>query len=104
MSNAANYSIQQIKFEFLSYIKEFGGRGTDWFIGMAEALPDPHSEDAGINASAKTIWICKPALSARAARLVRDHMTSRHGVRDAQDGALEGGSWIYMYRYADTPK
>jgi hypothetical protein len=94
MNAPAGYSVQQIKFEFLSYIKEFGASGLDWFIGCANE-PSAHGERADIVPD-NAIWICKPALSERAARMVHDHMVSRHQVRIAPGAG--SGNWIYMYR------
>jgi len=72
-----NYSVQQIKFECFSYIKEFGARMEDWVIGAAS---DPDSVLFGEFALDRTddIWMWKPALSPAAARAVIDFMTSRY--------------------------
>ena len=99
MPSGTEFSIQQIKFEFLSYLKEFGGNGRDWFIGCAEAPPEDDDLGATTHVPDEAIWIRKPALSARAARMVRDHMVSRHQVQAAPGLAGdESGRWIYMYR------
>lgn len=97
MNATTGYSVQQIKFEFLSYMKEFGANGADWFIGCSTG-PTVCGESAAIVPEAM-IWISKPALSARAARMVHEHMVSRHRVQIAPGaGAVEAGNWIYMYR------
>lgn len=97
MNAMAGYSVQQIKFEFLSYIKEFGADGADWFIGCSTE-PAAQGESA-TNVPDGAIWICKPALSARAARMVHDHMVSRHQVQIAPGSApVDAGNWIFMYR------
>lgn len=97
MNAMAGYSVQQIKFEFLSYIKEFGANGADWLIGCSTG-PSLSGESAAIVPD-DAIWICKPALSPRAARLVQDHMISRHQVQIAPGAEqVEAGNWIFMYR------
>ncbi|WP_175544428.1 hypothetical protein [Mesorhizobium sp. YR577] len=94
----AGYSVQQIKFELLSYLKEFGGKGSDWTIGCMQGPPDG-GELAASNNPEGVIWICKPALSARAARLVWDHMVSRHRLHVLpEQSAVEDGSWVLMFR------
>ncbi|WP_313054659.1 hypothetical protein [Pseudomonas lopnurensis] len=73
------YSVQQIKFEFLSYIREFNSSGDGWFVGVCgdaeQALFDSRSVDRD-----KDIWLWKPALSAKAAGTVLDYFTQRFNV------------------------
>ncbi len=88
------YSVQQIKFEFLSYIKEFGAECRDWHIGLC---PDP---EAALFASGRVdrirdIWLWKPALSPNAAALVHRYFT---GLGVAPDPGADGGQCVYLYR------
>ena len=93
------YSVQQIKFEFLSYIKEFGGTGSDWFIGLAEGSSGEDISKRTDISQQRLIWICKPALSARAAVLVHDHMVARHQVRSLDHNLQSPGkSWVFLCR------
>jgi hypothetical protein len=98
---AVIYSVQQIKFEFLSYIKEFGGEGNQWSIGLsANGVPPEIEEEAG-----SLIWICKPAVSPRAAAIVLEHMVSRFNVKTAEQG--DDGklcSWVYLFQRSQEPR
>ncbi len=70
------YSVQQIKFDFLSYIKEFGGEFRDWYVGIAanpqQALLDRHNLDRDAD-----IWIYKQALTFQACRTVQRHFQEK---------------------------
>lgn len=94
----ATYSVQQIKFEFLSYIKEFGGNGSEWTIGLLNE--DEHQQLALSDSpkNADLIWICKPALSPNAARIVSDYFISRFGTKQATDSvAGPDKNWVHMF-------
>lgn len=89
-----SYSVQQIKFEFLSYIKEFGGDGSEWTIGLMN-----EDEQAKVSiANTDRIWISKPALSPNAARLVADYFISRFGAKpDARFVPGQDKNWVHMF-------
>lgn len=70
------YSVQQIKFELLSYIKEFGGRAEEWRMGLTNDARQALFADHRVNESAD-IWLWKPALSPIAARTVYRYMTEQ---------------------------
>ncbi|MFC3694412.1 hypothetical protein [Chenggangzhangella methanolivorans] len=89
------FSPQQVKFEFLSYFKEFGGNAEEWRIGCAvdakSALTDEHKIDLD-----RDIWLWKPTLSPSAARIVHRYFTQQLRVPDA--GAVAGGANIYLFK------
>ncbi|MGF6919565.1 hypothetical protein [Paraburkholderia sp. 40] len=93
-----NYSVQQIKFECFSYIKEFGARMEDWVIGAASD-PDRALFEACAVDRREDIWMWKPALSPAAASAVIDFMTSRYrlsrAVMQADDTPAR---FVFMYR------
>lgn len=91
------YSIQQIKFECLSYIKEFGARMDQWVIGTSD---DPERTLASLGVDLEhDIWLWKPALSATAARLVVEFFTGRYQVRPALQVATPGTeNCIFLYK------
>ncbi len=64
------YSVQEIKFEFLAFIKEKGGDFSDWYIGIAadpvSTLTAQHQIDQSEDA-----WIYKQALTFQACRTVQ---------------------------------
>ena len=62
--SAMVFSPQQIKFEFLSYIKEFGGRPEEWRVGCAvdaqkamfeQGIPLTSFESSDVVAEAKRL-------------------------------------------------
>lgn len=93
------YSIQQIKFEFVSYIREFGSDGADWAAGLTDgASAADISRRAEIDLD-RLIWICKPALSARAAFLVHEHMVARHQLRAVPNFTTASDlNWVFICR------
>jgi len=98
-----SYSVQQIKFEFLSYIKEFGGNGSEWTIGLLNEAEQAKIASSDGSETADLIWICKPALSANAARLVAEYFVTRFGTQKA-DGfvASPDKNWVHMFIERNT--
>lgn len=70
------FSVQQIKYELLGYIKEFDQAFENWFVGIAEdprrVLADIHGLDLD-----RDHWIYKQALSFAAARTVQLYFLER---------------------------
>ena len=92
------FSVQQIKFECLSYIKEFGAKTEEWAIGMADDAEEALFSVCGVD-SRDDIWLWKPTLSPAAARTVVDFMVARHRLHPvAGFGAGQQGRCIFMYR------
>ncbi|MDH4980718.1 hypothetical protein [Hyphomicrobium sp. D-2] len=89
------FSAQQIKFEFLSYIKEFGGQPAEWHVGCAPDAPKAMFEQADVD-SEHDIWLWKPALSPAAARIVYRYLTEQLGVNHAAS-ACDGAN-IFLYK------
>ena len=89
-----SYSVQQIKFELVSYVKEFGGDFTQWSVGTAADAPTAlfgvHRIDP-----VHDIWLWKPALTTAAAELVARWMTDRQGAVAVGD---ERGGHVYLFR------
>lgn len=75
-------SVQQIKYEMLLYIKEFGGVAGDWRVGIAEDAPKALFEENGVE-EASDVWCWKPALTPAAARTVYRYMTEQFHVPPA---------------------
>jgi len=91
------YSIQQIKFEYFSYIKEFGARMDQWVMGVATE-PEQALLNLGVDL-VEDIWMWKPALSPQAARTVLDFFATRYRVQvapEAQRGVRP--HCIYLYK------
>jgi hypothetical protein len=87
------YSIQQIKFEFISYVKEFGADFREWSVGVTEDAQDALFEQHGIDKD-HDIWLWKPAVSAAAALMVRNWMCERQGA-----AAIDGdGRQVFLFK------
>lgn len=63
------FSVQQIKYEFLAYIKGLGGRFEDWYVGVTD---DPEQGLFATHRIERDVdpWIYKPALTAKASTTV----------------------------------
>lgn len=92
------FSPQQVKFEFLSYIKEFGGKAGEWRIGCATDAPKALFERHAID-PVRDIWLWKPTLSAAAANIVLRYMTEQFHVPAAEHSAA--GPNIYLFKTSD---
>lgn len=90
------YSVQQIKFEFISYVKEFGGDFREWSIGVADDAPKALFEINKVD-PARDIWLWKPAVSASAAAMVHAWMTGRQQAH-AVAGDVASGASVFMFR------
>lgn len=89
------FSAQQIKFEFLSYIKEFGGRPQEWHVGCAIDAPSAMFEQEGVD-QVRDIWLWKPALSPAAAQIVFRYLTDQLRVQSAKSGMP--GANIFLFK------
>jgi hypothetical protein len=92
------YSVQQIKFEILGYIKEFGADFPQWYIGISsrpkDAMRDRHSVD-----EVEDVWLCKQAVSLRACETIRSYFVDKLKVDCTQnEDRLSDGNWIYLFR------
>ena len=91
-------SVQQIKWEILSYMKEFGGEFGDYYVGIAADPKMTLSEIHNVDME-KDPWLYKQALSFTAARTVQRFFIDRLHV----DGTpiLEGNEetdCVYVYK------
>ncbi len=88
-------SVQQIKFELISYVKEFGGDFAQWSIGRAvdarKSLFEVHEVDP-----IQDIWLWKPALTCSAAAIVVKWMTQRQKTRSVFED--EDGHCVFIFK------
>lgn len=89
------FSVQQIKFEFLSYIKEFGGRPEEWCVGCAEDAQRAMFEQEAIDRE-RDIWVWKPALSPAAAQIVFRYLTEQLRVQITESATR--GANIFLFK------
>lgn len=94
------FSPQQIKFEFLSYIKEFGGCPNEWQVGCAADAQLAMFEREGVDRESD-IWLWKPALSAAAAKIVFRYLTEQLDVRICE-GETQGANIFLFKKLADA--
>ena len=89
------FSPQQVKFEFLSYIKEFGGSAKDWRIGTGG---DAESAMFGENEvdRERDIWLWKPTLSPAAAGIVLRYFTGQFGVPRTENSTA--GPIVFLFK------
>ncbi len=88
-------SVQQIKYELLLYIKEFGGRAADWKVGVADDAPRALFQENAVDEKVD-IWCWKPALTPAAARTVYRYMTEQFHVPPAERSGE--GRCVFLFR------
>ncbi len=91
--NAA--SVQQIKYDCLAYLKEFGA-AAGWVINVASA-PEETVRKAGLDLD-RDPWLWRAAMTERAARTVAEFLCGHFAgdVRLGDDAAP--GPYIVLYR------
>ncbi len=90
-------SVQQIKCDCISYIKEFGVDAGQWVGGTCavprETLFRMHAIDP-----ARDPWLWKPAMSTVAASSVAQFLHGRLGVRQGTGANVMEGRFVFLYR------
>jgi hypothetical protein len=94
------FSVQQVKYEFLAYMKEFDPVFSNWYVGLAdqpkEALFDLH----GVR-NAEDPWLYKQLLTNRAACTVQNYFIEH--LKTAGVPAIEQSEdvdCVYLYKIA----
>ncbi len=94
-------SVQQIKYEILAYIKEFGGNFDDWYVGVSgeplKTMKGDHSVD-----EERDIWLYKQALTFSACRTVQNYFLNQlktDGTAVSAGG--EGDDCVYLYKKSE---
>jgi len=98
------YSVQQIKYEILAYIKEFGGDFNEWYVGIS---PDPKNtmfEEHSVHKD-DDIWLYKQALTFTACKTVQNYFleilnTDGNAVIDGD----EDTDCVYLYKKSDRTR
>ncbi|HET6609485.1 MAG TPA: hypothetical protein VFG62_22640 [Rhodopila sp.] len=68
------YSVQQLLFDSMRYLKEFGCGGEAWHVAVMG--PELDGIETGY-----AVWLHRPALSSRAAETAAARLRNRFGVR-----------------------
>lgn len=94
----AVYSVQQIKYEFLLYMKGLGGQFGDWYVGAAADPEVALFEGHGVQVDVDP-WIYKPALTNRATiTIVRYFVEVLHTDGQVPDLADDGATIAFLFR------
>jgi hypothetical protein len=92
------YSVQQIKYEILAYIKEFGGSFGDYYVGLTDDPQKALFETHGLVKN-RDPWLYKQALSFAAARTVQQYFVDRlHTDGEPAVAGSEDVDCVYVYR------
>lgn len=92
------FSVQQIKYEFLGYIKGLGGRFEDWYVGVTDDPEQALFALHGIERSTDP-WIYKPALTARASATVLKYFREILKTDGADPGLVpDEATIVFLFR------
>ena len=92
------YSVQQIKFEILAYIKEFGGEFNEWYVGIAADPKKKMFEEHSVHKE-EDIWLYKQALTFAACKTIQDYFLKILEVDGVSvTGGNEDTDCVYLYK------
>jgi len=98
------YSVQQIKYEILAYIKEFGGDFSDYYVGVSDDPKKTLFTVHNVNRK-KDPWLYKQALTLQAAKTAQNYFINRLKVDGAQQSDLnEDTDCVYVYKKSRQTK
>ncbi|MBZ9772461.1 hypothetical protein [Mesorhizobium sp. CO1-1-8] len=92
------YSVQQLLFDCMGYLKEFSAEKAVWQIGAIG--PDNPAHDQ--NRSRYDVWLHRPALSPKAAQNVERRLVARFGLSPIEP-KMPLGRYVFLGRLADKP-
>ncbi len=95
------YSVQQIKFDILAYVKEFNSDFTGWYVGITEDPQKMLFETHGLDRD-KDIWLYKQAVSFAACRTVQRFYIENRKMDGhlAQNGSVDTDC-VYLYHKSE---
>ena len=94
------FSVQQVKYEFLAYIKEFDRTFSTWCVGISDAPKEALFERHGVWPD-EDPWLYKQLLTHRAARTVFDYFAAQLKTASVPPpGETDDFDCIYLYRIA----
>lgn len=92
------YSVQQIKFDIYSYIKELESEFEDWYIGISSNPKTKMQAEHNVN-EAEDIWLYRQALSLRACQTIQRHFVEGLGLSgELVAEGTEDCNCIYLYK------
>jgi len=96
------YSVQQIKFEVLAYIKEFGAQFGEWYVGIADDPKQALFEDHRVDPE-NGIWLYRQAVSFAACLTIQRYFTETLGTDGIPpETGTEQTDCIYLFRKSET--
>lgn len=91
-------SVQQIKYEILAYIKEFGGNFEDWYIGIAADPKHEMFDNHGVHQE-DDIWLYKQALTFTACKTVQKYFLQTQAIDgNLRETGNEDTDCVYLYK------
>ncbi len=95
------FSVQQVKYEFLAYIKEFDPVFSNWCVGVADQPKQTLFDLHGVR-DAEDPWLYKQLLTNRAARTVQEYFIEHLKTAGAKaTEQSEDVDCVYLYKIAD---
>lgn len=93
------YSVQQIKYEILAHIKEYGGNFCDWYVGVSDDPETALHQLHGVH-RVEDIWLYKQALTWQACRTVQAYFIERLNTDGtlAELGTSQRPPSVYAFR------
>ncbi|SDR98366.1 hypothetical protein [Bradyrhizobium canariense] len=93
-------SVQQVKYEFLAYIKEFDETFSNWCVGISDSPKQTLFERHGVRDDADP-WLYKQLLTHRAARTVYDYFVEHLKTAGIQPAASSNDfDCVYLFKMA----
>lgn len=95
------YSVQQIKYEILAYIKEFGGDFHDWYVGISSDPKYSMFQEHSVHKD-DDIWLYKQALTFAACKTVQNYFLEI--LKTDGEAVIEGNEdtdCVYLYKKSD---
>jgi hypothetical protein len=92
------FSVQQVKYEFLAYIKEFDQSFPHWCVGISDAPKQTLFDKHGVRTD-EDPWLYKQLLTHRAARTVYDYFVEH--LRTAgvpPEGETNEFDCVYLFK------
>ena len=93
-------SVQQVKYEFLAYIKEFDESFSNWCVGISDSPKQTLFELHGVRTD-EDPWLYKQLLTHRAARTVYDYFVDHLKTAGVQPTASSNDfDCVYLFKMA----
>lgn len=98
------YSVQQIKFDILSYIKELDVDFAAWYVGISSEPKAAMQQDHGVDFE-KDIWLQKRAVSFIACRTVQRYFIETLKTDGTPVSYGTGNmNWVYLYKKSERTR